>query len=171
MTDQALTILLRLVHILGGLFWVGAMVLLAAFLLPTARAMGADGGRFMRYLMEHRRLPVYLGLAALLTVLSGLVMYGRMAAATHGAWAGSRPGIAYGLGALAALLAAAVGGAIGSSAGRRMLAVGEAIGSGRPTPEQQAELGRLQNRMALGARIAATLLVLAAAAMAVGRYL
>ena len=171
MSDQVLTILLRLIHILGGLFWVGAMVLLAGFLLPTARATGPAGGNFMRYLMQHRRLQVYLGLAALLTVLSGLVMYGRMAAATHGAWAGSGPGIAYGLGALAALLAAAVGGSIGSSAGRRMLAVGEAIGAGGPSPEQQAELARLQSRMALGARIAATLLVLAASAMAVGRYL
>jgi uncharacterized membrane protein len=170
MSDTALTILLRLVHILGGIFWVGAMILLAAFLLPTARATGPDGGRFIRYLMQQRRLPLYLGVAALLTVLSGVALYAHMAAATHGAWAGSPPGIAYGVGGVAALLGAVIGGSIGSSAGRRMLAVGEAIGAGKPSPEQQAELSRLQNRMALGARLAAGLLVLAAAAMAVGRY-
>jgi hypothetical protein len=72
---------------------------------------------------------------------------------------------------VAAILAAAIGGSIGSSAGRRLLAVGQAIGAGGPTPEQQAELARLQNRMALGARIAASLLVVSAGAMAIGRYL
>jgi uncharacterized membrane protein len=171
MDGPTLTIVLRLIHILGGIFWVGTMILLAAFLLPTARAIGPEGGKFMQYVMRQRRLQLYLGTAMLLTVLSGIVMYARMAAATHGAWAGSRPGVAYGVGAVAAILAAAIGGSIGSSAGRKMLAVGQAIGTGRPSPEQQAELARLQGRMAVGARFAASLLVIAAGAMAVGRYL
>jgi hypothetical protein len=171
MDERTVTIILRLIHILGGIFWVGTMVLLAAFLLPSVRTAGREGGRFMQTLMQQQRLQFYLGLAMLLTVLSGITMYARLAAATHGAWAGSRPGIAYGVGAVAAILAAAVGGAIGSSAGRKMLAVGQAIGSAAPSAEQQAELTRLQNRMALGARLAAGLLVIAASAMAVGRYL
>ena len=171
MDERTLTIILRLIHILSGIFWVGVMILLAGFLLPTVRTMGREGGRFMQTLMQQKRLQLYIGLAAALTVLSGITLYARMAAATHGAWAGSRPGITYGVGAVAAILGAAIGGGIGSSAGRKMLAVGQAIGSAGPTPEQQAELTRLQSRMALGSRIAASLLVIAAAAMAVGRYL
>jgi hypothetical protein len=171
MNEPTITIVLRLIHILGGIFWAGTMILLAAFLLPTARAIGPEGGKFMGYVMRQRRLQLYLGTAMLLTVLSGIVMYARMAAATHGAWAGSRPGMAYGVGAVAAILAAAIGGAIGSSAGRKMLAVGQTIGPAGPSAQQQAELARLQARMALGARLAAGLLVVAAAAMAVGRYL
>jgi hypothetical protein len=161
---------LRLLHIIGGIFWAGTMIMLAGFLVPTAGATGPEGGRFMRHLMQQRRLPLYLGIAALLTVLSGIILYARMAAATHGAWAGSGPGIVYGIGAVAAILAAAVGGAIGSSAGRKMLAVGQSIGAAGPSAEQQAELARLQGRMALGARLAASLLIIAAGAMAVGRY-
>jgi len=171
MDERTLTIVLRLIHILGGIFWAGAMILLAGFLIPTVRATGREGGRFMQTLMQQQRLQFYLGLAAGLTVLSGITMYARMAAATHGAWAGTRPGIAYGVGALAAVLAAAVGGGISGSAGRKMLAVGQAIGSAAPSVEQQAELSRLQNRMAMGARLAAGLLVIAASAMAIGRYL
>jgi uncharacterized membrane protein len=171
MSEQSLTIVLRLFHILGGIFWVGTMILLAAFLLPTARATGREGGRFLQYLMQQRRLRVYLAIAMLITVLSGIVMYARMAAATQGAWAGSRPGIAYGFGAVAAILGAAIGGAIGGSAGRRLQAVGQAIGAGGPTPEQLAEMGRLQSRMGLGARLAASLLIVSAGAMAIGRYL
>ena len=171
MDERTLTILLRLIHILGGLFWAGAMILLAGFLIPTVRATGREGGRFMQILMQQQRLQFYLGLTAGLTVLSGLTLYVRMAAATHGAWAGTRPGMAYGVGALAAILAAAIGGGISGSAGRKMLAVVQAIGSAPPSAEQQAELGRLQDRMAMAARVAAGLLVIAASAMAVGRYL
>ncbi|MFL5448822.1 MAG: hypothetical protein ACJ8AX_09755 [Gemmatimonadales bacterium] len=171
MDERTLTIILRLIHILGGIFWAGAMIVLAGFLIPTVRATGREGARFMQTLMQQQRLQFYLGLAAGLTVLSGITMYVRMAAATHGAWAGSRPGIAYGVGALAAILAAAFGGGISGSAGRKMLVLGQAMGSAAPSVEQQAELSRLQSRMALGARIAASFLVIAASAMAVGRYL
>jgi uncharacterized membrane protein len=54
-----MTLLLRLIHILAGVFWVGAIFLIAGFLLPTARAMGREGGRFMQHLMLQRRLPVF----------------------------------------------------------------------------------------------------------------
>jgi hypothetical protein len=171
MDDQTIMLLLRLVHILAGIFWVGTMFLVAGFLVPTVRETGREGGRFMQHLMQRRRLQVFLGLAMLLTILSGVIMYARFAAATHGAWAATRPGIGYGVGALSAVLAAAIGGAIGSSAGRRMLAVGQAVGASGPTPEQQAEMARLQARMSLGARLAAGLLVVAAGAMAIARYL
>jgi uncharacterized membrane protein len=170
MDERTLTIVLRLIHILGGIFWVGAMIMLAGFLIPTVRATGREGGRFMQSLMQQQRLQLYLGLAAALTVLSGITMYARLAAATHGAWAGTGPGIAYGVGALAAILGAALGGGLSGSAGRKMLALGQAVGSAPPSPEQQAELARLQRRMALGARLAAGFLVIAAGAMAVGRY-
>jgi hypothetical protein len=171
MDQGTITIILRLIHILAGIFWVGTMILLAGFLLPNARASGPEGGRFIQSLMQQRRLQVYLGLTALLTILSGLTMYARLAAATHGAWAGSRPGISYGVGAAAAILGAAIGGGVGSSAGRKMLALGQTIGSAAPSAEQRAELSRLQARMALGARLAASLLIIAAGAMAMARYL
>jgi uncharacterized membrane protein len=172
MDDQTITLLLRLIHILFGIFWVGVVLFIAGFLAPTARATGRDGGVFMQHLMQKRRLPVYLGIAMLLTVLSGFVMYGRLAAATNGAWAGTPPGIAYGVGGLAAILGAVAGMAISGSAARRMATVGQAVSqAGKPTPEQQAEMMRLQGRMALGSRLTAALLLVAASAMAVARYL
>jgi uncharacterized membrane protein len=172
MDDQAITLLLRLIHILGGIFWVGSAVLVAGFLLPTVRATGPEGGRFMQHLMGRRRLPVYLAIAMLLTVLSGFVMYARVAAATNGAWAGTPPGIAYGLGGLAAVLGAVTGMVMGGASARRMAAIGQRITeTGRPTPEQQAEMERLQGRMALGSRLTAGLLVISAGAMAIARYL
>ena len=98
MDERTITLLLRLVHILAGIFWVGAIFLIAGFLLPTARATGREGGRFMQHLMLQRRLPVFLAVAMLLTVLSGFTMYGRLVAATNGAWASTPPAMAYGAG-------------------------------------------------------------------------
>jgi uncharacterized membrane protein len=171
MDGTTTTILLRLIHILAGIFWVGAVFVVAGFLVPTVRETGREGGRFMQHLAQRRRLPIVLGIAMGLTVLSGFAMYGRLVSATHGQWASSRPGIGYGVGALAAILAAISGAAISGSAARRMAAIGQTAGAAGPSAEQQAEMGRLQSRMALGSRVTAGLLAVAAGAMAVARYL
>jgi|SRR5215203_581680 len=172
MDERTITLLLRLVHILAGIFWVGSIFMLAGFLLPTLRATGREGGSFMQHLMQQRRLPVYLGTAMGLTMLSGFTMYGRMVLATQGAWARTPPGMAYGVGGLAAILAALAGVTVSGAAARRMAAVGQqAAQSGGPSAEQQAEIGRLQGRMVFGSRLVAAFLAVAAAAMAIGRYL
>jgi hypothetical protein len=171
MDDRTITIILRLVHILAGVFWAGTAFLIAGFLMPTMRATGREGGAFIQHLMQTRRLQLFLGIAMLLTVLSGVTMYARLAASTHGAWSSTAPGIAYGVGAVAAILGGATGAFIGSSAGRRLAAIGSSIGAGGPSPELQTEMGQLQARIRLGSRVAAGLLAVAAGAMAVARYL
>ena len=47
---------------------------------------------------------------------------------------------------------------------------GAAQRGGAPTAEEAAEIARLQRRLGIGAQIGTVLLVLAAAAMAVARY-
>ena len=171
MDERTITLLLRLVHILAGIFWVGAVFLIAGFLMPTVRATGREGGRFMQHLMQQRRLPTYLAVAMLLTVLSGFALYGRIVSATNGAWAGTPAGIVYGLGGLSAVIGALVGMLVSGSAARRVAVIGErAAQSGGPSGEEQAEITRLQRRMVVGSRIVAVFLGLSAAAMAVGRY-
>jgi uncharacterized membrane protein len=170
--DRTITLLLRLVHILAGIFWVGAVFLIAGFLMPTLGATGREGGRFMQHLMQQRRLPVYLAVASLLTVLSGFTLYGRLVSATHGAWAGTAPGMAYGLGGLSTILGALVGMLVSGSAARRMAAIGQRTAqAGGASADQQTEIERLQRRMLLGSRLAAVFLAVAAATMAIGRYL
>lgn len=135
------------------------------------RETGNDGGRFIQHLMQQRRLPVFIGIAMLLTILSGLTLYARLAAATHGSWVSTRPGIAYGVGGLAAILGAITGPLISGAAGRRMAVVGQSIGAAGPLPEQQAEMAQLQSRIALGTRFTSGFLAVAAGAMAIARYL
>ena len=162
---------LRLVHIVAGIVWVGSAVFAALFLFPTARAVGADGRRFLERLRQ--RMGPALGIAMLLTVVSGFVMYGRLSAGFNRAWVTSRPGLALGAGALAALLAVVIGVAANAPAGAKMAALRKAFETqgGAPTPAQAAQLATLQARVERGAQLAAVLLLVAAGAMAVARYL
>ena len=171
---RLLMIVLRLLHILGGIFWVGAMLIAAGFLYPAARE-GPEGGRTLQRIMVRHRLSTWVSVAAAVTVLSGLWMYGRVAAATNGAWMRTRPGIALGVGGLLAIIAAVLAGAVIGPAGRRLGAIGarlQQVEGGTPPPAADvAEMQRLQARLASTTRVVATLLVLTASAMAVARYL
>lgn len=162
---------LRLVHIVAGTVWVGSAVFAAAFLFPTARAVGADGRRFIERLQQ--RMGPAMGIAMLLTVITGFIMYGRLSAGFNRAWVTSRPGLALGAGAIAAILAVVIGVAVNAPAGARIAAVRKSLEAqgGTPTAAQAAQLATLQTRIERGAQLAAVLLLLAAAAMAVARYL
>src|SRR5919108_6390332 len=144
--DQTLTVALRFIHIVGGVFWVGAVFLQVGFIFPTMRATGATGGRFMQELMQRRRLSVYINSAAGLTMLSGIIMYARMAAMTDGAWAETRAGMTFGLGGLATILAAIIGGAVLGRGGNRLAKIGAAVqaSGGAPSAEQTVEISAIQ---------------------------
>jgi uncharacterized membrane protein len=162
---------LRLLHIVAGVVWVGSAVFLALFLLPTARASGVEGGRFVARLMQ--RIGPALGIAMRLTVIPGFNMYARLSAGFNRAWVTSPPGLALGAGAVAAMLAVALGMAVNAPAGAKMSALRKSLETqgGTPTPVQAAQLAKLQARVEGGAQLVAVFLVVAAGAMAVARYL
>lgn len=164
--------ILRLLHVVIGVLWVGAVVFIAAFLLPSLRAAGPAGGAVMRQLMQVRRLALWLMAAGILTVLSGLTLYGLDSAGFQSAWLGSGPGRVFGLGGVFAIGAVIVGMAVNSPAARRLGELtGKVEAAGRaPTPDEVAVLQRLQARLAQGSQWVAVLLVLATTAMAVARY-
>jgi uncharacterized membrane protein len=162
---------LRLVHIVAGVVWVGSAVFMAAVLLPAARVAGSDGTRFIGALMQRAR-PAF-GLAMLLTVISGFIMYGRLSAGFNRAWVTSRPGLALAAGALAAIAAVLVGVVVNAPAAGKMAAIRKSLESqaGAPTAAQAAQLASLQARSERAGQVAAALLVIAVGAMAVARYL
>ena len=91
---------------------------------------------------------------------------------SNGAFARSHAGMTYGIGATAAIATLVVGFTMITPAANRLGALGAAIqaGGGPPTSEQQADMARLQARMTLGSRLAASLLLLTVITMAVARY-
>lgn len=169
--DPTITLVLRFIHIVGGVFWVGAVFLMVGFIFPTVRAAGPQGGRFMQEL-QRRRMSVFINAAAGLTMLSGFIMYGRMIAATDGAWGSTRAGMTFGIGGLATVLAAIIGGSIGRN-GKKLAKLGESIqaSGGAPSAAQTAEMTALQARMGAAMRVVAVLLLVAVTTMATARYL
>lgn len=163
---------LRLVHVLAGVFWVGSAIFMAAFLGPTVRTIGPAGGQVMQQLAQVRKLPVYLMTAMALTLLSGITLYGIASSWFSNGWVHSGPGMTFGIGGIIAILGATIGTTISMPSARRLGALAGSIakGGGPPSPEQAAEMQRLQKRMSTATSYAASLLVLATAAMAVARY-
>jgi hypothetical protein len=165
-------VLLRLVHIVFGVFWAGAVFFIVSFILPTARDAGPAGGPFMRRFAQSSFANALVGAGAL-TVLSGFVLLFYVSGQMNPGWLGSPTGIVLSIGGLAATVTLILGLAIQLPTVRRMAALARAVeaAGGQPTEAQAAELPALQARMSRIARWAAILLLVAVVTMAIARYL
>lgn len=171
--DESFTIVLRLAHILGGIFWTGSVVFVAGFVEPVVGSMGPEGGRFMQGLVVQRRMPAYLTGAMAVTIVSGLIMYGRVSGGFQGVWMGSGTGIAISLGGLSAIGAGAVGLFVSAPMANRLVALGKSlqVAGGPPSAAQGAELAAMRGKLRRALRAVAVMATLAAALMAIARYL
>jgi hypothetical protein len=170
--SNGMLMVVRLLHIVLGVFWVGAVAFIAFMLVPTIRESGPAGGAVMQRLMA-RGLNRWLMAAAILTFLSGLGLYWHDSAGfSSTTWLASGPGRTFGLGAVLAFVGIGIGMGVNSRAAKQLGVLMATIqGAGRPpSPDEAATLNRLQDRLAKGGVAAAVLLLLAAAAMAVARY-
>ena len=174
--NPTLMAVLRLIHILAGIFWVGATIFLAAFLLPAARAVGPSAGVLMTELMQRQRLQRWINIAMTLAILAGFALYGIDSRISGGGFGRSAPGITYAIGALLAILAAGVGGAMAQRTGRQLGAIAQRMQDaqrpGAPLPgDLAAEAAPLQQKLARALTIMSWLLILSASTMAIARYL
>ena len=165
--------LLRVFHILTGAFWVGAVLFMVLILLPALRNVGPASGQVMEQLTAVRKLPIYMSVAPLITVLSGLGLYWNASNGFSGQWMHSGPGRTFGVGAALALIVMIMGMSINAPTGKRLGKLGGEIRAqgGPPNAAQQAELHKLHARMGMAMTAAAVLLVLALGAMSLARYM
>jgi hypothetical protein len=166
---EIVTIILRIVHIFAGVFWVGAVWIGVFFLEPTSRALGADGGKFLGHLVSVRRYPIYLSIAAVLTLLAGWILF-FMRYGIAGLQTG--PGLAFAIGGILGLIAGGFGGGVVGPTSSKLAALGQEIAQGGkpPTPEQLAQLSALQSRLRRGNVWTAVFASLALLLMALARY-
>ena len=165
MDNTVVLFLLRAIHIVGGVLWVGGVVLVTFFLVPATQALGPAAQPMMQFIMGRRKLSIYLMVLGLLTTLAGALLMARNLSLTNGAWARSPMGIGMSVGAASAILALIVGLSVNMPAAKRLGP--PKPGSAPLTEEQRAAL---MGRMALGSRIVFVLLVIAALVMATARY-
>ncbi len=164
-------IALRLIHILGGIFWVGSGLFTAFFLAPALKTAGpAAAGQVMAGLQK-RKLYTALPLAAVLTMLSGLRLM-MIVSAGNAHWFQHASGHMYAISGAMGILAFVLSMIVARPAAVKMGQLGQAATSDGATREKIAdEMQSLQRRMTLSTLAAVVLLILAAAGMSIARYM
>ena len=168
-----LLILLRLSHILFGLLWVGMMAFTVIFLGPALRDAGPAAGQSVMAALQRRGLMLAMPLIALVTIISGIMLMYRLYPNME-AFSATDMGQALMFGALAALTSFALGLVVMRPAMVKAGKLSQSLAAA-PTDAERAELGariqRLRARGSLTGWVAFALLLFAAGAMAVARYL
>jgi hypothetical protein len=162
---------LRLLHILSGAFWFGAVIFSVRFLMPSLRAVGPGAGPVMAQLNQRGMTVAFMG-SAIVSLGSGIWLMFIVSGGSLGEWMKTGMGRTIGAGAACAILAMIIGMIVNPPAVKRMgqIAAAAAKRGGPPSPEEAAEVQRLQKRMASANLFVAILVTLALSAMAVARY-
>jgi uncharacterized membrane protein len=160
--------LLRIIHIVAGVFWVGGTLIMTFFIGPAIGATGEAGQRFVGHLMNELKFSNRMSAAAGLSILAGLILF-YLDSRAGAAW--FRSGFATGLSIGAAF--ALVGFIFGIMIGRTTKAMAQlgARMQGKPSPDQIAEMQAIRKRQATYSTISVTALILAVTFMAIARYL
>lgn len=163
---------LRAIHVVCGVYWAGTLFFLVTLLQPSVADAGPEGGKVQQALIRRRFLEV-VPLMAILTIVSGIELYRRISGGFQAAWIASAAGMTLTVGAVAALLAFAIGISVLRPSAKK---VGPLTQQAQGLPEGSdrdaafAQIQRLRRRMILGGRWVAGLLIIAVAAMAIFRY-
>lgn len=169
-----LLLLLRILHIASGIFWVGAAFAFFLFVGPSAKAIGPDGqGAFLHQVGRVRRFPKAILGAGIITVLAGATLYWRDSGGLSADWIATGTGIGFSIGAVAGIASLALGLTTIEPTINRLLDMGVTLRTeGRPpTAEEGATLVTLDQRLTRVGQIDLVLLSIAVLMMATARYL
>lgn len=170
--DTWVLILLRIVHIVAGVAWVGFAFMFAGFIAPLARSRGPlDGSRFLNTLLDHRWFSTYISSAEGLAVITGGVLYWRLSGGFDGGWMMSPPGLAFGVSGLAGLVALIVSIGISRTLSSLYSLGEEYVNESDEDPSRIGRFHQLHRTLARYNRLYVLLLAAAVVGMATARYL
>ena len=162
-------VILRLLHIVFGVFWAGSAIFFAFILQPRLRALGPDiHARVMGAL-----IPVMgpaLITSAVVTMAAGITLalrlrWGHLDTFLDTGWGWAiLIGFVTSIGAITSGITTVV-------LANRMLGLGRNIGERAPTPEEATQLQRLATRLPRLARSTAVMVLIAIGAMASARFI
>jgi len=169
---NVLMVVLRLIHIFAGIFWVGTVWFLALFFLPRVKTFGQDTGRIMQT-FSAPPFPAYMTTAAVLVALSGIFLYWSDSAGFSGAWIATTTGIVLTIAGILGIAAALEGLFVSRPATQRMAQLGQEVAaSGKPpTPAAMEEMQALSAKLERALYRTAYLVLFTVIGMATFRYL
>ena len=166
---EALKIVLRIVHIVTGVLWVGGAALFFFYVEPTINKLGPDAERFVDELIVRRKAPRYFIVISTLAVAAGVILYwlNWLPAAT------TLPGLTFGIGGLAAIAAWLGGAILIPRALHEVAAIGGEMktAGGPPSAELMGRMHTAQERLRTYGLLDLVLLLFAVVAMATARYM
>ena len=163
-----LTIILRLLHVVGGAFWFGSAMMMSFFISPTVAATADAGQRVMGYLVKQQRVVTVISILAGLTILAGAGLYWIDSDGFTSAWQSSGAGLVFGIGGLFGFVGFIFGMQIGTNI-NKLVKIGSEV-QGKPTADQMNQIQAAQKRLGVVGPISAYSLILAVICMSVARY-
>jgi uncharacterized membrane protein len=160
--------LLRIIHIVGGVFWVGGTLIMTFFIGPTVGATAEAGQKFVGHLMNNLKFSNRMSAAAGLTILAGAILFG-LDARAGSAWLRSGMGVGLSIGAGFAVIGFIFGILVGRTT-KAMADLGAKM-QGKPSPDQISQMQTIRKQQATYSIISAIALILAVTFMAIARYL
>ena len=161
--------LLRIIHIVGGVFWVGGTLIMTFFIGPAVGATADAGQKFVGHLMNSLKFSIRMSAAAGLTILAGFGLYWIDSQGFSSAWMNSGAGRGFGIGAGFALVGFVFGILLGRST-KAMADLGAKM-QGRPSSDQLSQMQATRKQQTTYSMISTASLILAVTFMAIARYL
>jgi uncharacterized membrane protein len=165
-------IVLRVLHILGAILWVGSGLFTYLFLLPSLRP-GSPAFHEVMGGLQRRRLFTVLPVTAVVTMLSGVRLLQIVSDGFSGEYFARASGQVYAAAGLASVFAFTLSLVVSRPAAVR---TGALMGQREAASDDEraridVTLASLRRRGAVATVVSMTLIILAAAGMAVARYL
>ena len=165
-------LVLRFVHIISGIVWVGSGVYVAFFLIPAV----SGSRQIMAPLMEglqRRRAFIILPTAGLLAILTGIRLLWIDSAGFADSYMETGPGRTFSVGGVAAIIALLLQVFVARASAMKLGAIAAQLAASPPASDRErlsAEAERLRRRNATSTLAAVLFGLLAASAMAIARY-
>ncbi len=155
-------VLVRLIHIVAAIVWVGTGFFMVRILFPSLAQLGTDAGKAMTALAKNPLFTLLFPVSAGVTVLAGILLYLKPGESSHFSSAGWA---VLSIGALAGLAAAGHGGAVLNRITDQYTA---ALNSGTA---QAGEIAAIGEKLQRHGNISLALMFIAVLGMALARYL
>lgn len=165
-------VLLRLIHIVLGVLWVGSVFAMTIVLAPAMQQLGLPLDPVVKAL-THRKFSQMMMAFGGLNVLAGISMFYLLSHGHEATFFASHFGQALSFGGLCAILALVIGGSVQRPAMDKVQKIRVELGANPPKGDDPrvAQIAVLQQRIVNAGKLVFALLLLAVCAMATARYL
>jgi hypothetical protein len=166
-------ILFRIIHIASAILWFGAAVFYSAFVGPSLRSLGPQGGRIFNLLVRQQKAVIFFLVVSTSTIVAGGFLYWRDSGGFDAEWMQTGFGIGLTVGAVAGLISWLLVLLVLAPTSYRLTALGEQIAAveGAPSREQMASFRALQSRLNGYSLLNIASLAIATLAMSTARYI